>query len=157
RLSLLAVEFSLFGYYYFYSSHQDYQGGGNMKMHRFEKAWLTLADGSRILSISISAYQTLRLGIDTASDTDTIAAEKVDETAQVDNPGVFEIGENEYEVVMTLEIFSFNPDEIEIPVGSTVHFTMTSKDVLHGFQVVGTNLNAMVTPGHIQRAKQTFN
>lgn len=128
-----------------------------MKMHRFEKIWLTLAVGILILSISFSAYQTFGLGLGTASGTDTIDPEKVDETAPFDNPGVFEIGENEYEVVMTLQIFSFNPEEIEIPVGSTVHFTMTSKDVMHGFQVVGTNLNAMVTPGHIQRAKQTFN
>ena len=47
------------------------------------------------------------------------------------------VGENEYEVVMTLQIFSFNPGNIEVPAGSTVHFTLTSKDVAHGFQVAG--------------------
>src|SRR5699024_7579679 len=93
----------------------------------------------------------------TASGTDPIDPEKVDETAPFDNPEVFENGENEYEVDMTIEIFSFNPDEIEILVESTVHFTMTLKNVLHEFQVVVTNINAMVTHGQNQKAKQTIN
>src|SRR5690625_3482273 len=58
---------------------------------------------------------------------------------------------------MTLEAFSFTPGDIEVPVGLTVNFIMTSKDVVHGFQVAGTNLNAMIMPGHIQEISQTFN
>lgn len=127
-----------------------------MKMHRFEEIWLILAVGVLVLSISYSGYQTFAVGNGPPSGIETIDPQKVDETAPFDNPGVFEIGENEYEVIMTLQIFSFTPSEIEIPVGSTVHFKMTSKDVIHGFQVVGTNLNAMVTPGYIQEATQTF-
>ena len=127
-----------------------------MKLHRFEEIWLILAVGVLVLSISYSGYQTFAVGNGPPSGIETIDPQKVDETAPFDNPGVFEIGENEYEVIMTLQIFSFTPSEIEIPVGSTVHFKMTSKDVIHGFQVVGTNLNAMVTPGYIQKATQTF-
>ena len=75
------------------------------------------------------------LGMGPPSHKETIDPQKVDQTAPFDNPGVNKVGENEYEVVMTLQVFSFNPGNIEVPAGSTVHFTLTSKDVVHGFQV----------------------
>lgn len=127
-----------------------------MKMHRFEEIWLVLAVAILVISMVVTGYQTFALEMGPPSGKEVIDPQKVDTTAPFDNPGIFEIGENEYEVVMTLQAFSFNPGDIEIPVGSTVHFKMTSKDVIHGFQVVNTNLNAMVMPGHIQEISQTF-
>lgn len=125
-------------------------------MHRDEKVWLTISFGMIIAFMLITGYQAFALEMGPPSHMETIDPQKVDETAPFDKPGITQIGENEYEVVMTLEIFSFNPGNIEVPAGSTVHFTMTSKDVVHGFQVAGTNLNAMVMPGHIQKISQTF-
>lgn len=127
-----------------------------MKMHKFEEIWLVLAVAVLVLSMVVTGYQAFAQGMAPPSGKETIDPTRVDEIAPFDNPGVFEIGENEYEVVMTLQIYSFNPGNIEIPAGSTVHFKMTSKDVVHGFQVAGTNLNAMVMPGHIQKISQTF-
>src|SRR5690625_5961294 len=72
------------------------------------------------------------------------------------DPGVIEVGENEYDVVMPLHAFSVDAGDIEVPVGSTVNFIMTSKDVVHGIQIIDTNVNAMVLPGHIQTISQTF-
>ena len=40
---------------------------------------------------------------------------------------------------------------IRVPKGSTVLYQITTKDVVHGFQVAGTNVNMMVEPGHISR------
>jgi len=128
-----------------------------MKMHRFEEIWLVLAVAVIVISMVLTGYQTFALGMGPPSNKETIDPQKVDETAPFDEPGVYKIGENEYEVVMTLQLFSFNPGDIEIPAGSTVHFTMTSKDVVHGMQVPDTNINAMVMPGHIQKISQTFN
>ncbi|MFA9557946.1 cytochrome c oxidase subunit II [Evansella sp. AB-rgal1] len=127
-----------------------------MKFHLDEKIWLIASFGVIIGMMLFTGYQTFVLGMGPPSHMETIDPQKVDEQAPFDNPGIFEIGENEYEVVMTLQLFSFTPNNIEIPAGSTVHFIMTSKDVTHGFQVAGTNLNAMVMPGHIQRITQTF-
>lgn len=127
-----------------------------MKMHLDEKIWLILSFGLIMGFMLITGYQTFVLGMGPPSNMETIDPQKVDETAPFDNPGITEVGENEYEVVMTLAAFSFNPNNIEVPAGSTVHFTMTSKDVVHGFQVAGTNINAMITPGHIQKITQKF-
>lgn len=127
-----------------------------MKMNRYEEIWLILSGAMLVIFMVITGYQTFALGMGPPSNKETIDPEKVDETAPFDKPGVYQTGDHEYEVVMTLEVFNFNPGKIEIPAGSTVTFIMTSKDVVHGFQVVDTNLNAMVMPGHIQRATQKF-
>lgn len=127
-----------------------------MKMHRYEEIWLVCAASLIVLFMLITGYQTFALGMGPPSHKETLDPQKVDVTAPFDQPGVYEIGENEYEVVMTLEAFSFNPEHIEVPVGAKVTFTMTSKDVIHGFQIAGTNANAMVMPGYIQKVTQTF-
>ncbi|HLR02692.1 MAG TPA: cytochrome c oxidase subunit II [Virgibacillus sp.] len=127
-----------------------------MKMHRSEEIWLILAVIIIVGSMLVTGYQTFAQEMGPPSGKDIIDPEKVDETEPFDEPGVYKIGENEYEVVMVLQAFSFTPNDIEIPKGATVHFTMTSKDVIHGFQVPDTNLNAMVVPGHIQHITQTF-
>ncbi|MBB6454057.1 cytochrome c oxidase subunit 2 [Salirhabdus euzebyi] len=125
-------------------------------MHRLEEIWLTVSCGILIIFMFIVGYQAFALEMGPPSHMETIDPQKVDQTEPFDNPGVFEIGENEYEVVMTMQTFGFTPNKIEIPVGAEVHFTLTSKDVTHGFQVAGTNINAMVMPGHIQKISHTF-
>ncbi|WP_453991907.1 cytochrome c oxidase subunit II [Bacillus nitroreducens] len=127
-----------------------------MNMHLDEKIWLTISFGLIVAFMLITGYQAFALEMGPPSEMTTIDPQKVDETAPFDKPGVYKVGENEYEVVMTLEIFSFNPSNIEVPAGAKVKFIMTSKDVVHGFQVAGTNLNAMVMPGHVQTITQTF-
>lgn len=125
-------------------------------MHTDEKIWLTLSFGMIMIFMLITGYQAFALEMGPPSHKETIDPQKVDQTAPFDKPGITKIGEKEYEVVLTLQIFSFIPGNIEVPAGSTVHFTMTSKDVVHGFQVAGTNLNAMVMPGHITKITQKF-
>lgn len=127
-----------------------------MKLHRDEKVWLTLSFSLIIGFMLITGYQTFALGMGPPSHMETLDPQKVDQTAPFDNPGITQIGENEYEVVMVLEVFSFTPNQIEVPAGSTVHFTLTSKDVTHGFQVANTNINAMVMPGYVQKITQKF-
>ena len=53
-------------------------------------------------------------------------------------------------------MFMFTPDPIEIPANVRVTFRVTSADVVHGFQVVGTNANAMALPGYVTQFTVTF-
>lgn len=127
-----------------------------MKMPRQEEIWLIISVGVLVLSMVFTGYQTFALGMGPPSNKETLDPQKVDEHPLLSEPGVYETGENEYEIVMTLEAFSFNPGDIEIPAGAEVTFIMTSKDVVHGMQIAGTNVNAMVLPGHIQTITETF-
>ncbi|MDQ0158269.1 cytochrome c oxidase subunit 2 [Alkalibacillus salilacus] len=125
-------------------------------MHRYEKIWLTVSSVLIIGFTLIVGYQAFAMDLGPPSDMETIDPQKVDSTAPFDEPGITQIGDKEYEVVMTLQAFSFTPRDLEFPEGSTVHFIMTSKDVVHGMQIAGTNFNAMITPGHVTRMTQTF-
>ena len=128
-----------------------------MKLHRFEEVWLVFAVVIILGSMVITGYQAFAQEMGPPSHKEQIDPEKVDDTAPFDETGVFEVGDNQYEVVMTLQAFSFDPGDIEIPAGAEVEFIMTSKDVVHGMQIVDTNVNAMILPGHIQTIKHTFN
>lgn len=125
-------------------------------MHRLEEIWLTLSAGILIVFMVVVGYQAFAMGMGPPSHKETIDPEKVDQTVPFDDPGIKEVGDNKYEVVMTLQAFSFTPGDIEVPAGAEVTFVMTSKDVTHGFQVAGTNINAMVMPGQIQEITHTF-
>jgi cytochrome c oxidase subunit 2 len=59
-------------------------------------------------------------------------------------------------VSVVATMFSFGPDPIEVPANTPVTFRITSGDVVHGFEVVGTNANAMVLPGYVSQFTTTF-
>ncbi len=69
---------------------------------------------------------------------------------------VRELAPNRYEAYILAQTWSFLPREIRVPVGSTVTFYVTSKDVQHGFILEKTNINMMVLPGHVSKLTATF-
>ena len=69
-----------------------------------------------------------------------------------------EIREADGRVVVSVlaGMFAFAPDPIEVPANVPITFRLTSQDVVHGFQVVGTNANAMAIPGYVSQFTITF-
>lgn len=59
-------------------------------------------------------------------------------------------------VRMIAQQYSFVPSCVRVPAGTPVTFRLTSADVLHGFQLIGTNVNSMVMPGFISEVRTTF-
>jgi cytochrome c oxidase subunit 2 len=59
-------------------------------------------------------------------------------------------------VVMVGMMFTYNPNEIRVPAGKPVTFRLTSIDITHGFQIVGTNGNTMIVPGYVSQFTTTF-
>ena len=53
--------------------------------------------------------------------------------------------------------YSFQPQCIVVPVGTSVTFRATATDVIHGFVVGTTNANTMVIPGFVATFTTTFN
>ena len=55
------------------------------------------------------------------------------------------LGAQEREVVeIVAERFSFTPSEIRVPVGTTLELRVRSHDTMHGFRIVGRNVNLAV-------------
>jgi len=69
---------------------------------------------------------------------------------------VIEHAEGRYEAHVLAMMWEFEPAELEFPRGSTVDLYLTSDDVLHGFQILGTNVNLMAVPGAVNYARVRF-
>jgi len=71
-------------------------------------------------------------------------------------PGLRITGPGQAQVSIVAQAFNFTPERIRIPVDTEVTFYLTSRDVIHGWQVVNTNLNVEVIPGEISVLRYTF-
>lgn len=121
-----------------------------MHVHAYEKIWLALAVILILLLIGSVTYGAVGPGVAMVSDQqDTLDPEALDEDDRFAEPRVEQVGENEYAAYVVAYQFDFDPDPIVVPENSRVTFYVTSPDVIHGFEVVGTNANTMVIPGEV--------
>lgn len=121
-----------------------------MHVHDYEKIWLGLSLVLILLLIGTVTYGAVGPGVAmVADDQDTLDPNALDEDDRFADPRVEQVGENEFEVYVVAKQFEFEPDPIVVPANSEVTFYITSPDVIHGFQVVGTNANTMVIPGEV--------
>jgi len=61
-----------------------------------------------------------------------------------------------YEVHYVARMWEFDPEEVVLPVGSTLDVYVSTPDVTHGLILLGTNLNLMVVPGVVNYARVKF-
>ena len=71
-------------------------------------------------------------------------------------PKVNQLDEKTYQVFSVASMWQFQPSEIYIPVGSEVDFYLTSKDVVHGFNIAEKNINMMAVYGAINKTSVKF-
>jgi cytochrome c oxidase subunit 2 len=124
-----------------------------MEIHRFEKLWLVASLVLIVAFIVTITYGAVGPGVAMVSDSGgTVDPANPTASENFRDPGVYETGNGEYEVYVLARQFLFEPgttNAIEVPVDSTVTFYVTSTDVQHGFNLVGTNVNTMVIPGQV--------
>ncbi|GAA0521264.1 cytochrome c oxidase subunit 2 [Halorubrum aquaticum] len=121
-----------------------------MHVHAYEKIWLVFAILLILLLLGSVTYGAVGPGVAMVADSeDQINANALDEDDRFAEPRVERVGENHYEAYVVAFQFGFQPDPIVVPENSTVTFQVTSRDVIHGFEVVGTNANTMVVPGEV--------
>ncbi|MDI3341873.1 MAG: cytochrome c oxidase subunit II [Sphaerobacter sp.] len=107
-----------------------------------------------LVAVIVSAFG---MNIGVPSQAGTIQPAAIDTTPPFDQPGVLrQVGPNQYEVALIGQVWSFNPRELRVPAGAEVHFVATSRDVIHGLHIEGTNVNVMLIPGRITRQRAVF-
>lgn len=128
-----------------------------MHLHKYEKYWLTFGVGSLIVFLLITGIMAFHNGSHPPSAKNTINHEKVDEIAPFNKPGVHKVSGKDCNRKQRPQLLLRNPNppELEVPVGSKVKFIATSKDVVHGFEISGTNVNMMLEPGYISEYTTT--
>lgn len=71
-------------------------------------------------------------------------------------PKVVKLDNKTYQVFAVAQMWQFQPSEIYIPVGSEVDFFVTSRDVVHGFDISEKNVNLMAIYGNINKRTVKF-
>ena len=135
-----------------------------MEIHRFEKFWLAASLVLIVAFIATVTYGAVGAGISMVNDEGgTIDPDNVGDHEKFDSPGELREATDsdaEYEVGIIARQFIFQgaleQRPLEIPENTPVTFYITSPDVIHGFQVVGTNVNTMVIPGEIAELTVEF-
>jgi cytochrome c oxidase subunit 2 len=72
------------------------------------------------------------------------------------NLGTSVTPEGKVVVRLVAQQYSFHPQCLLVPAGVPVTFRGTSSDVIHGFNVAGTNANTMLVPGFVATFTTTF-
>jgi cytochrome c oxidase subunit 2 len=78
------------------------------------------------------------------------------QTPPFDSPGLRSLGGGQYEAVLIAQMWSYAPNQIRVPAGSTVNFRIASADVTHGLIIEKTDVNLTIIPGHVAEASATF-
>ena len=127
-----------------------------MNVNFYERIWMWAAGVLIGVFVCAILLTTGLQAVHPPSHIETIDPTKLADDREFGNPGVTVRPDGSVVVVATAQLFSFTPDPIEVPVGKPVTFRLTSADVIHGFEIVGTNANAMVVPGYVSQFTVTF-
>ena len=73
-----------------------------------------------------------------------------------EEPKINKLDSTTYQVFSVASMWQFQPSEIYVPVGSEVDFYLTSKDVVHGFNIAQKNINMMAVHGAINKTTVKF-
>jgi cytochrome c oxidase subunit 2 len=127
-----------------------------MKVDLYERAWMWLA---AVLIAAFLGAIVVAAGVQAVrppSHVETIDPESVYDSEEFSSPGVEIRPDGSVRVTMVAQMFFFDPPEVAVPAGRPVTFRVTSPDVIHGLEIVGTNANAMVIPGYVSEFSVTF-
>jgi cytochrome c oxidase subunit 2 len=127
-----------------------------MHVDRYERYWMWAATGMLVLFLLAIVATALAGSAHPPSHVETIDPELVAVRGEFAAPTIATRADGGRTVSVRSEMYVFRPEVIRVPVRTPVTFRVTSSDVLHGFQIVGTNVNLTVSPGYVSEVTTTF-
>lgn len=127
-----------------------------MHVDYYEKIFLWLTVAMLALMLVAIGNGVINHDITVANPEGRVDPLTLEVTAPFDAPGVFETGNNTYDVFLVAKKWQYVPNEIHLPEGAVATFYVSTPDIVHGFKVIDTNINIMVLPGEISRVTQRF-
>lgn len=127
-----------------------------MNVELYEKIWMWAA--SALIAVFLGAIFLMAglHAVQPPSHVETVDPTTLSSHPEFGRPAVMARPDGSVVVSVVAQTFAFGPDPIEVPANQPVTFRLTSADVIHGFQVVGTNANAMAIPGYVSQFTLTF-
>jgi cytochrome c oxidase subunit II len=127
-----------------------------MKVHVYERAWMWLGMLMIVGFLATVVVSAVTHAVHPPSHVEMVDPGTVRSEGEFAHPGVVTSPDGAVTATILADLYTFQPGTIRVPAGSPVTFRLTSADVVHGFQIVGTNGNAMVIPGYVTQFTLTF-
>lgn len=127
-----------------------------MRVDVYERYWMWAATGMLVLFTAAVVATAVAGSAHPPSHVEVVNPETLSVAGEFATPGVAPQADGGVTVSMRAEFYVFRPDVVRVPAGVPVTFRLTSPDVLHGFQIVGTNVNLTVSPGYVSQVTTTF-
>ena len=122
----------------------------------YERIWMWGATALIALFLGAIFVTALAQAVEPPGHLETVDPAAIPTHPEFGTPAITTRPDGSVVVPVVAGMFSFIPDPIEVPANVRVTFRLTSPDVIHGFQVVGTNANAMAIPGYVTQFTVTF-
>ena len=127
-----------------------------MHVELYERIWMWAAGALIVVFLGVIVVTAGMQAAAPPSHIETVNPAALDTHPEFSAPGVTDTPDGGVKAVVVAATFFYTPDPIEVPAGRPVTFRITSSDVIHGFQIVGTNGNAMAIPGYVSQFTLTF-
>ena len=111
-----------------------------------------------VLLVAIVVFTSAHWGLHPPSRVETIDSTSLHSGGEFSegNLGTMIAADGSAEVRVVAQQYAFVPDCLVVPAGVPVTMRLASADVVHGFLIQGTNVNAMVVPGYVTTLRTTF-
>ena len=127
-----------------------------MTIALYERIWMWGATALIVLFLGAIFVTAVAQAVEPPGHLETLDPTAIASHPEFGTPQITTNSDGTVVVPVVAGMFSFTPDPIEVPANVRVTFRLTSSDIIHGFQVVGTNANAMAIPGYVTRFTVTF-
>jgi cytochrome c oxidase subunit II len=127
-----------------------------MHIDPYERGWIIASIILLVVFVVAITISGFAMGIQVPGPSGEVNPQTVAQEEPWSTPGLRELAPGKYEAYILAQIWRWDPAEITVPAGSTVTFYVTSKDVQHGFQIDGTNVNMQIVPGQVSKLSHRF-
>ena len=123
-----------------------------------ERLWAGSMTAITLLLVGVIVYTSAHWGFHPPSQVETIDSTSLHKGGEFSesNLGTVIAPDGSALVRVVAQQYAFVPSCIVVPAGKPVTIRLASADVVHGFLVQGTNVNAMVVPGYVTTVRTTF-
>jgi len=127
-----------------------------MGIDPYERNWIRLSIVLLVVFFATVSISGFALGFQVNGSDAEVDPRTVLDTEPWSSPGLRKISDGEYEAYVVAKTWTFEPRELEVPVGSKVTIYVTSPDLQHGFKITDTNVNMQIVPGQVSKLSYTF-
>ncbi len=129
---------------------------GEMRVDVYEKIWMWGVAAMLAVFFGTTVVVAVHGSVHPPSHVETIDPAKALADVRFRQRGVWVDAAGKVQATIVATAFAWLPPQMTVPADTPVTFHLTSIDVVHGFEIVRTNGQAMVVPGYVSQFTTRF-